>query len=374
MRPPSVLLVCEWYLRYTVGLATGLVDRGADVALMTRGHSGEFGADPAAMRDFVTGALGPGVPHVRIGGRVRDPRAVAAVLRARRTARRLAPDVVHVQDSLINDPRLFAAADARRRRYAITVHDVDVHPGDPRMNVRKRRLFDALIRNAGLVFVHAEALREQVIARHAPAGAVVVVPHGSEAPERLPLPEWPSLLLFGRMSAYKGVDTLLDAMPLIWRRAPATRLTIAGKGRIAPHPALADERVTVRNEYVPDDDVPGLFGAATCVVLPYREASQSGVAALARRYGRGVVATAVGGLPDMARDGAALLVPPEDPAALAHAIGEIVHSPELASRMSREAAEAVRTSLAWPRVAELTLDAYERHLMPRARSRGVLPA
>ncbi|UGS34628.1 glycosyltransferase family 4 protein [Capillimicrobium parvum] len=374
MRPTTVLLVCDWQVRYTVGLATGLVDQGAEISLMTRSHTGEFGAEPAGMRDFIFNELGPDVPQMRIGGRVRDPRAVVDVGRARRAARRLAPDVIHVQDSVVNDPRLFAAAAARRRRYAITVHDVDVHPGDPGMGVRKRRLFHALVRHAGLVFVHAEPLREQLMARHAPGGAVVVVPHGSGAPEMLPLPELPSLLLFGRMSAYKGLDTLLDAMPLIWRRAPETRLTVAGKGRIAPHPALADARVTVRNEYVPDDEVRGLFGAATCVILPYREASQSGVAALARRFGRGVVATAVGGLPDMARAGGALVVPPEDPAALAHAIGKVVHSPELAGRMSREAAEAARTSLAWPRVAELTLEAYERHLRPRHRSRGITSA
>src|SRR5699024_8256944 len=112
-------------------------------------------------------------------------------------------------------------------------------------------------------------------------------------------------------------------------------------------------------------DVPDLFGAATCVVLPYREASQSGVAALARRFGRGIVATAVGGLPDMAREGGALVVPPEDPVALAHAIGDVLHRPELARRMSREATHAARTSLGWPRVAQLTLDAYERHLTAR---------
>jgi glycosyltransferase involved in cell wall biosynthesis len=174
------------------------------------------------------------------------------------------------------------------------------------------------------------------------------------------------------MSAYKGLDTLLNAMPLIWDRAPQTRLTIAGKGRIEPHPALADERVVVRNEYVPDDDVPDLFGAATCIVLPYREASQSGVAALARSHGRGVVATEVGGLSDIASQGGALMVGPEDSAALARAVADVLTSPGLAARMSREAADAARTSVAWSHVAELTLDAYERHLMPRARSRTML--
>jgi glycosyltransferase involved in cell wall biosynthesis len=362
------LLVCDWYLRYTVGLASGLVDKGVGVSLMTRSHGGEFGADPGAMRRYVRAALGPDVAHTRIGGRVRDPRAALEISRARRAARLLAPDVVHLQDSLFNDPRLFVAANARRGRYAVTVHDIDVHPGDPRTNARQRCLWRALVRGAGLVFVHAEPLRAQLIAEHSPRGEVVVVPHGSETPEVRPLPERPSLLLFGRMSAYKGLDTLLDAMPVVWARAPETRLTIAGKGHIAPHRVLADERVLVRNEYVPDDDVPDLFGAATCVVLPYREASQSGVAALARRYGRAVVATDVGGLPDMAREGGALVVPPEDPVALATAILDVVRTPGRAGRMSDAASDAVQTALSWSRVAEVTLDAYERHLLPRRRA------
>ena len=152
-----------------------------------------------------------------------------------------------------------------------------------------------------------------------PGGAVVVCRIGSGSSEIAPLPERPSLLLFGRISAYKGLDTLLDAMPLVWARSPETRLTVAGKGQVAPHPVLGDARVTLRNEYVPDEDVPGLFSAATCVVLPYREASQSAVAALARRFGRGDRGDRRRRSARHGARGGALVVPPEDPRALAHA-------------------------------------------------------
>jgi glycosyltransferase involved in cell wall biosynthesis len=214
-----------------------------------------------------------------------------------------------------------------------------------------------------LIFVHAESLRERLLAEQRPRAAVVVVPHGADEPAVAPLPARPSLLLFGRLSRYKGVDTLLDAMPLVWTRAPETRLTIAGRGEIGHHPALADPRVRVRNEHVPDAEIPRLFGSATCVVLPYREASQSGVAALAKGHGRGLVATRVGGLEELARDGGARLVPPEDPRALAEAIVEVVGAPGLAERMSRAASDAVRAELSWSRVGEATLEAYERHLI-----------
>jgi glycosyltransferase involved in cell wall biosynthesis len=195
----------------------------------------------------------------------------------------------------------------------------------------------------------------------------VVVPHGVDVPLVRPLPRQPSLLLFGRMSRYKGLDTLLDAMPLVWERVPEARLVVAGGGEIAPRPELADPRVTVRNEFVPDAELPELFAAATCVVLPYRAASQSGVAADAKRFGRPLVVTDVGGLADAARDGAALVVPPADPRALAKAVVDVLRTPGLAERMGQAAAASGRGGSSWSHVGGLTLDAYRRHLGVPAR-------
>jgi glycosyltransferase involved in cell wall biosynthesis len=360
-----VLLACDWFVRYTVGLAGGLRARGARPALLTRWHDREFGSLPGAMCEYVDDALGPEVPHLRIGGRVRDPRAVRELVRVRRAVRRISPDVVHLQDSLVNDPRLFAASGARPGGYALTVHDLERHPGDRPANLRQRQLWRALVRRAGLVFVHGEVLRERLIAEHRPRGQVVVVPQGSDEPAAAPLPERPSLLLFGRLSRYKGVDTLLDAMPLVWERAPNAQLTIAGEGELGRHPALSDERVVVLRTYVPDARVPELFAAATCVVLPYREASQSAVAALAKRHGRGLIVTDVGALAEVARDGSARLVPAEDPTALARGILDVLQTPGEAARMSSAAIAAVRDELSWERVAGAALEAYRRVLIRR---------
>ena len=143
----------------------------------------------------------------------------------------------------------------------------------------------------------------------------------------------------------------------------ATRLTIAGEGEVARHPALSDERVVLSAGYVQDARVPELFAAATCVVLPYREASQSGVAALAKRHGRGLIVTDVGALAEAARDGAARVVPAEDAPALARAILDVVATPGAAARMSGAAIAAVRDELSWERVAGATLEAYRRDLI-----------
>ena len=190
-------------------------------------------------------------------------------------------------------------------------------------------------------------------------------PHGVDDPAPSPLPEAPSVLFFGRIQVYKGLETLLDAMPLVWQRLPETTLTVAGGGDLAPHPVLADPRVIVRNEHVPEADVPGLYGGATCVALPYLHASQSGVGSLAKQFDRAMVASDVGGLPELVTPDVGRLVAPGDPAALAGALLEVMVDRRLAETMGRAAAASVVEESGWQRVGELTLEAYARHL-PRS--------
>ena len=357
-----MLLACEWFVKYTAGLARGLADAGCDVALLTRDHDLEFGEEPGAMRSFVEDTLAGAGRHFELAGRVRDPAQVGQVVRLHRTFHRWRPDIVHVQDSLTHDMRLAAAAGLSWHRYALTVHDPAPHPGDPRPSARIRLVRRALRRGAGLVFVHSAALAEELAATGDVRGAVEVVPHGFGNSEMAPLPESPSLLFFGRISHYKGLDCLLDAMPLVWERLPEVTLTVAGEGDVPAHAVLADPRLRMRNEHVPEDAVPTLFEQATCVVLPYRQASQSGVGSVAKQHGRAIVATAVGGLPELVTPDCGRLVAPGDIATLAEAIVEVVETPGLALEMGRNAGASVADA-GWATVGEKTLAAYRRHLL-----------
>ena len=355
------LLVFDHFLKYSTGLGSGLRELGCPLAMLGRDHDNEFGAEPGAARAWVAQELGSGVRFERLPGRVRDPATHLTVYRARRFVRRFSPDAVHLQDSVVNDVRLIAASGAARRAFALTVHDPTPRAGNTVRSHWKWRLRSALIRHARVVFVHAEVLRDELLSIERPGGAVVVVPHGVE-PAPLPLPPTPSLLFFGRLSYYKGLDTLLDAMPKVWHRVPEARLTVAGEGDLPEHPLLHDARVAVRHEHIPEADIPDLFAGATSVVLPYRHASQSGVGSLAKRFGRPLVATAVGGLPELVPPGTGRLVPPEDPSALAHALVELLEAPELVAEMARAAAASAVDEVSWRRVATLTLQAYERYL------------
>jgi len=136
-----------------------------------------------------------------------------------------------------------------------------------------------------------------------------------------------TLLFFGYVREYKGLEYLLRALPLAAREVDVELLVVGefydDRSR---YEALVRElgigdRVTIVAEHVPDEAVGGYFVASDLVVLPYVSATQSGITQIAYAFGLPVVSTDVGGLPEVVRDGVTgYTVPPRDSAALARAI------------------------------------------------------
>ncbi|MGH7742923.1 MAG: glycosyltransferase [Candidatus Eiseniibacteriota bacterium] len=166
------------------------------------------------------------------------------------------------------------------------------------------------------------------------------------------------VLFFGYVRAYKGLDTLLTAWPAVLARRRAT-LVVAGEfyEDQAPYRKLAEaagDSVRLLSRYVPDEEVEALFKAADVVVLPYRSATQSGVTHVAYALGVPVITTHVGGLAETVVPGeTGLVVPPEDPPALAQAIVEFFES-GMAPRL-RQGVERVRSAHSWEALARETL-------------------
>src|SRR5688572_3090825 len=135
------------------------------------------------------------------------------------------------------------------------------------------------------------------------------------------------ILFFGLVRAYKGLRTLLEAFAL---EAGALNATLLIVGEFyedrAPYDAAIRElgigdRVRIVDRYVPDTDVPAYFGVADVVVLPYVTATQSAIVQTAFSFERPVIVTAVGGLPDVVKDGVTgYVVPAQNPRALADAM------------------------------------------------------
>lgn len=135
------------------------------------------------------------------------------------------------------------------------------------------------------------------------------------------------ILFFGYVRRYKGLDTLLEALAFL-RKALDVHLMVVGEfyhderiyRKLIDDLGIGDH-VTVVADYVPNDRVGEYFSAADVVVLPYRSATQSGIAQVAYQFDKPVIATDVGGLAEVVRhDVTGFIVPPENPAALASAV------------------------------------------------------
>ena len=135
------------------------------------------------------------------------------------------------------------------------------------------------------------------------------------------------LLFFGHVRKYKGLQTLIRAMPHVLEQQDC-HLLIAGEF-YEPREKYTDmiaaaglnENITIHDRYIANDRVEEYFAAADLVVLPYESASQSGVVQVSYHFDKPVVTTTVGGLPEAVEPGkTGYLAPPGNPRALADSI------------------------------------------------------
>lgn len=144
----------------------------------------------------------------------------------------------------------------------------------------------------------------------------------------------PLVVAVGRLAEQKGHDLLLDAAELWQVRTPRPRTVIAGDGPLRAALAAAIEERALDVELVGRrDDVPALFAAADVVVLPSRWEGSPLTAHEALFSGTPLVATAVGGVPDLVGDGGAL-TPPGDARALAEAVLRLLDDPAAARALA----------------------------------------
>ena len=306
---------------------------------------------------------------------VRQLRMCRQVIRAVREA---APDIVHLQQGhfWLN----LALRWLPRVPLVVTVHDHTPHLGDRGGRKTPQALMNIAFRRANRVIVHAERLKQELVERRGiPRGVIDVVPmiaFESPAPTEGTIDERdPSVVLFfGRMWPYKGLDVLIRAEPLVTARVPDVRFVIAGEGEdLAPYRErmVHPERFTVINRFVSIEERGELFAQASVVALPYLEASQSAVVPLAYAYGKPVVATTVGGLPEaVEHERTGLLVPPDDEGALAGGIIRLLQDRELRHELGERGRRKLLEEFSPSSVAARTLAVYEAALGTIDRSRA----
>lgn len=234
----------------------------------------------------------------------------------------------------------------RNTRVILQCHNI----GDKEPAAWKRWLTNRVLRRGDVLVVHARTEAEDAARRtnnrivttflpvHELGGAI---PSREDARKTLGL-EGNVALFFGHVRPFKGLDIALRA----WRQLQSdATLVVAGEAwwkSEDAYRALANEKVRFDFRFIPDAEIATYFAAADVVLAPYRIEAQSGVALTAFHFARPVIATRVGGLPEIIEEGRnGMLVPAEDAAALAKAVDAFFARGDR-EQMERHAADSAR--------------------------------
>jgi glycosyltransferase involved in cell wall biosynthesis len=244
-------------------------------------------------------------------------------------------------------------------RLLCTVHDATLHPGE---DGPFKRWFYAPVPGAEGYIALTAFVADRMAELHAiPRERIAVVPHGVTTFDRSGVAAGRSsgeplrLLFFGRILSYKGLANLLAAYETL--RVEGRRLTlhIAGAGELGPLAETMAELpdVTVDQGWIPEDRIPQLLSQADAVVLPYLEASQSGVIPAAFGMGVPAIVTPVGGLTEQVRDGVNGLVAKDtSPESLAQSLRRLADEPHLIRLLQAGASQTARGEMNWSNVGQ----------------------
>lgn len=228
-------------------------------------------------------------------------RALSPALTGRTAARlkNLAPDIAICAMPALLDGRMLAGLQRTRIPYAVIVHDAAAHPGDGLSFTMLDQT--RLLRGASALITLSAHVAADLAARNF-AAPIIQLWHpafafGPQAAPPLTHGGKPRLLFFGRLLAYKGLDLLAAALARLGPDLPF-QVKICGDGPASPALTALQSmpNVTLDRRWIAEAELPFLLAWSDAVILPYREASQSGVAAAALAAGRYVLATNVGGL------------------------------------------------------------------------------
>jgi len=355
---------------YTYNLCKALAEQNADVTLLT--------ANPYELKDLPHNfdVLTPFTAETNYRNQLHAIKQVY---------RKIKPDIVHIQSTFSARKDWFFLLYVKLLGIPIVYTAHNILPHDEHENNARGMVwaYGQIYSAAKHIIVHSEDSRQTLQNLFSNTqDKVSVIPHGNYMfvdSETVDSPNASSnflgleaskryLLAFGTIRPYKGTEDLLEAFAKIAADFPDVDLLIAGKPIGQDPNILRDEmqklgildRVVFRPDYIDIKDIAHYFIASDVAVYPYHAIYQSGALQLAYAFARPVVATTVGAFPETIDEGQnGLLVPPQDPQALASALRKILsYTPEQRKEMGQHARHLAQTKYAWTSVAGATLKVY----------------
>jgi D-inositol-3-phosphate glycosyltransferase len=388
-----------------IGLLTGCQDRpyafGLAMALISKGVSLDIvGSDEIDSAELHTT---PNLRFLNFRGSQRSNANLAEKLskllvyyaKLIRYAARSKPETLHIlwnnKFEFFDRTILMLYYKALAKKIALTAHNVNQARRDSKDSWLNRITLKIQYRLCDHIFVHTQKMKDELCQDFDVAeNAVTVIRHPvndafpdteltpADAKRRLGLKnDDKTILFFGRIRPYKGIEYLLDAFRILSADGQANyRLIVAGEPKKGSEEYLNEiqqsvkrdfkqGQVILRIQFIPDEEMELYLKGADVLVLPYKEIFQSGVLFLAYSFGLPVVATDVGSFREEIVEGSTgFLCKPGDPADLAKAIETYFASDLFKNLKVRrpELKDYANANHSWRAVAELTRNAYVKML------------
>ncbi len=276
-------------------------------------------------------------------------------------------DAVHLNG--YRGSQMFLYAHLRRVAKVWTIHDPILHSGEDKWQTR---LGYSLYRFFGAHFILHNQQQLPVFSKkygisssrchYVPLGPYELFTRFAQRP--FPPTEPQTVLFYGRISPYKGVEYLIEAARLARSQLPDLKVIIAGKPTypLDTKSIAQDRAFEFLNGYIPNQQLAQLIHRSALIVCPYTDATQSEVIMTAYAFHKPVLATSVGGIPEMVEDGkTGRLVPPRDAPALAKALVALLQNPSALRQMQTNLQKLNGSGqLAWDCIAQQTQSVYQQ--------------
>ena len=367
----KIALISFHFAEYAYHLACALADENNDILLILNKCNALMELPDLGRTKNDKNPCIIMLPHLKL----RNPVMIINTFKIINAIYCFTPQVIHFQETG-KDYLICAIPFLLKYPLVLTIHDHILHTG-ARENKRTRCYKKILRKIPDAVITHGDRIaRETECLLPWLKGKVNSVEHGTLGkPEPTFDDKWEkgTLLFFGRIEEYKGLPYFIEAVKKLGNQDIRVKAIIAGRGNALNryrYLIISDENFEVLEGYIPSDRIPDLFKRANVIVLPYTDATQSGIAAFALRYGRPVIATDTGSLPEIVRNGYnGLIVPPKNSLELYKAMEKLIKDQNLSKIMAKNSFLLSKTDYSWKSIAKKTLNIYRQVISDKSMNK-----
>lgn len=273
---------------------------------------------------------------------------ILELIRIANDVKKLKPDIIHFLSDHPWNPLLTFLL--KKIKTIHSIHDPIPHPGEFVTIFKKFNNYMIIKSLKQKIILHGKRYYDDLLKLYETNPEdihIVQLATEKRNYSKVNISEEKSVLFFGRIRPYKGLDLFFKSMEKVFEKDNEIKAIVAGEGNLNPYNDLikSKDRYEIYNYSIPEEDIEHYFKRARIVVMPYSSATQSGIISLAYNFGRPVIVTNVGSLPEVVDNDATGYVVEKDENQISKAILKAINDDKKIEEMSTKAKEKLNKEL-----------------------------